>query len=128
MKEVILPSGAKLLITLPPFDVSKALYQAVLKELRGLEVRVDMQLGNLWKELFCIGFSSPEIETALWKCFEKCNYNNVRLRKELFESEEARGDYIQICVEVAAENIAPFVKSLSSSVERLSSIAESFRK
>ncbi len=128
MKEVKLPSGSVLLIGLPPFDVSKKLYQAVLKELRGLEIKVDMQMGNLWKELFCIGFSSPEIEEALWKCFDKCTIDDRRIFKDSFEKAEARADYMSVCVEVAAENIAPFVKSLSSSVETLSRIAEGFRK
>ena len=34
MKEVKLPSGAVLIIRLSPFSDSKALYQAVLKELQ----------------------------------------------------------------------------------------------
>lgn len=116
MKEVKLPSGAVLKITPSPFAVSKALYQAVLREAKGISVSAKTELGNVFKDLFCTGFSSPEIEVCLWKCFERCTYNSgngdIKIDENTFEPVNAREDYTPVCMEVARENILPFGKSL----------------
>lgn len=113
MREVELPSGATLKITCAEFVVSKALYQAVIKELRGVKGE---KVEDLLKEVFCAGFSSPEIEACLWECFKRCMYNsgagNLQITTDTFEPVERRDDYMKVCVEVAKENILPFVKSL----------------
>lgn len=113
-KIVKLPSGAELRITLAPFADSKALYQAVLEELKSLKLNEEDDIGaNLIKDLFCVGFSSKKIESALNKCFERVTYNDLKISSDTWEPIEARDDYMKACMEVAKENILPFVKSLS---------------
>ncbi len=128
MREVKLPSGAVLKITPSPFADAKALYQALLREARGLEFSPKMEIQTLYKDLFCIGFSSPEIEASLWKCFERCIYNSgkgdLKIDKDTFEPITAREDYMSVCVEVAKENVLPFAKSLYAEFQRALAMTE----
>ncbi len=81
MSDVIdLPSGAKLKVTPAPFKDAKALYQACLEELKGLNLDPKQEIdANFFKGLFCVGFSSQKIEAALYKCFQRCTYNGNRI-------------------------------------------------
>lgn len=116
MKEVKLPSGAKLSIGLPPFEDSKALYQAFLKEIKTIAIAGKTEMASFYKDLVCVGFSSKEIEACLWECFKHCTYDSgkspLKIDKDTFEPVTAREDYLTVCMEVAKENIAPFGKSL----------------
>lgn len=129
MVELKLPSGATLKITPSPFAESKALYQAFLKEARGVKFNSKTEMVEVYKELFCLGFSTPEIEKCLWKCFERCTYNagngDLKIDASTFEPVGAREDYTQVCTEVAKENILPFVKSLYAEYQRISAMIES---
>lgn len=121
MKEIDLPSGAKLKITLAPFADAKALYQAVLEEFKQIEFNSHVDMSNLFKNIACYGFSSRKIEYCLENCFKRCTYNSgkgdLKIDKDSFESVESRGDYIHICIAIAEENIAPFLKSLFAQYE-----------
>lgn len=112
MDEITLPSGARLKITLAPFLDAKALYQAILEELKGVPFSTQRELGEVIKDIVCIGFSSPKIEKALNKCFERVTYNDLKIDKDTFEPAEARGDYMSVMIEVTKANIEPFLKSL----------------
>ena len=118
MREVDLPSGAKLQINVSPFATSKALYQAILSELSNISFSSTLEVGSLLKNIFCIGFSSQKIESCLLECFKKCLYKQhgtadfLRIDNQTFEPEETRSDYLKVCVEVARDNINPFMKSL----------------
>jgi len=117
MSDVIdLPSGAKLKVTPAPFKDAKALYQACLEELKGLNLDPKQEIdANFFKGLFCVGFSSQKIEAALYKCFQRCTYNGNRIVDDsIFEDVDARDDYFMVCFEVAKANIMPFTKSLSA--------------
>lgn len=121
MKEVVLPSGAKLKIQLALFADSKALYQALLEEARGIKLDPEAEVdANFFKDIFCVGFSSKKVEACINKCMEKVLYNDMKVAADTFEPEEARGDYIQAIFEVAQENVQPFTKSLSASFGALS--------
>lgn len=115
-KEVTLPSGAKLKIGLAPFAEAKALYQALLRELRVIPFSAKTDMAGLYKDLFCAGFASDEVEKALWVCFKRCQYcdkrGDLKIDDQTFEPVEAREDYLTACMEVAKENTLPFVKSL----------------
>lgn len=128
MKEVKLPSGAVLKITLSPFKEAKALYQAILKEAKSVGVSKDMDVVALYKELFCVGFSSEEVEKHMWVCFQRCTYNSgkgdLRIDESTFEPLEARADYMQVCIEVMKENVLPFVKSLYAEYQRIIATSE----
>jgi hypothetical protein len=108
-----LPSGAELLINIAPFADAKALYQALFEELKGVKLDAEMDIGpDLIKDLFCIGFSSKKVESALAACMKRSAYNGLKITDETWEPTEAREDYWQACIEVARANIAPFAKSL----------------
>jgi len=113
MIEKIMPSGAVLKITPAPFAEAKALYQAVLEELRGVNLDPNAEIDtNLFKDIFCVGLSSKKIETALAACMKRATYKDLKIDDQTFEPLEARQDYVLVCFEVAKENIAPFAKSL----------------
>lgn len=113
MKETKLPSGAILKIQLAPFADSRALYQAILEEARGLKLDMSADVdGNFYKDIFCVGFSSKKIEACVWKCIERCLYNDLKMNLDTFEPEEARADYAVVLFEVTKENVSPFTKDL----------------
>lgn len=113
MKDVELPSGAVLKIQVGSFAESKALYQAFLEEVRGIQLMASAEIMNVFKDLACAAFSSKKIEAAMEPCLKRCLYNDGKIDKNTFEPTEAREDYMAVCVEVARENITPFLKSLS---------------
>ena len=120
-EDITLPSGAKLKITLSPFAVSKALYQACLEELKSLKLDPNAEVDlNLFKDLFCAGFSSKRIEQCLDECMKRVHYNDRKITPETFEPAEAREDYLQVCLEVALTNIRPFMKNLGQLSGRIS--------
>jgi hypothetical protein len=112
MKEVKLPSGAVLKIGLAPFEAARSLYQAVLEEAKSVMISSSTEMASVYKDLFCLGFSSKKIENCLWECLKNCLYNDLRIDAKTFEPVTARNDYMTVCMEVAKENIHPFVKSL----------------
>jgi len=116
MREVKLASGATLKINASPFKVAKDLYQAVLRELQGIPIATGTELPEMLKMFFCAGFSSPAVEACLNKCFERCTYDygkgDLKITEDSFEPVKNREDYLKVCLEVAKENINPFVNSL----------------
>lgn len=129
MKEVKLPSGATLKIHPAPFKEAKALYMAILKEAKGIHIDSKTEMAEIYKNLFCTGFSSEDIERPLWVCLGRCQYDGgkgaLKIDADTFEPLEARDDYMQVCMEVAKENILPFVKSLYAEYKRMLAMTES---
>lgn len=115
-REIKLPSGATLKVTPAPFGDAKALYQALLREMKAIEIGPQSNMQDMFKSAFCIGLSSPEIERCLWDCMKRCTYNggagDLKIDAETFEPVERRDDYIKVCVEVGRENVIPFANSL----------------
>lgn len=111
-----MPSGATLHVAAAPFAEAKALYQAVLSEIKMVSLAADGQLQNLIKDVFCLGFSSKLIDACLWPCLQICTYDSgaggLKVDKDTFEPVKNRQDYIHVCMEVAKENIGPFANSL----------------
>jgi len=115
MRTVSLPSGAELTVNVAPFKDSKNLFQAFLKEWKGLDVSNALKNGGL--AMFSSAFSSAEVERALWPCISRCLYKGEKITADSFEAEETRGDYIPLCLEVVQDNILPFTRSLFSESE-----------
>lgn len=132
MRSVKLPSGAELKVYPAPFIDAKNLYQALLRELRIVQIDSKAEVANLFKELFCIGFSSPDIEAYVWECLKRCTYNNgkgdLKIDKDTFEDVKSRQDYIPVCVEVVKENVDPFMKSLYVEYAQYIAMAEKTQK
>jgi hypothetical protein len=116
LEPIKLPSGAILKIQVAEFAVAKALYQAVLEELKSVNVSSQSDLASIFKDLACIGLSSRKIEACLNDCFKRCTIDqgsgDLKIDKDTFEPVERRDDYLTVCVEVAKANIGPFAKSL----------------
>ncbi len=131
MREVKLPSGAVLKIQPAPFAVAKSLYQALLKEMKGIAIGPQSNMQDMFKDAFCIGLSSLEIEACLWECFKRCTYNggagDLKIDDQTFEPVERRDDYVKVCVEVGRENVLPFGKSLYAEYLFAKQTAESTR-
>lgn len=112
-KEVNLPSGSTLKITPGSFDESKELLRVVMEEAKSLKLDMSQEVDfNLFKDIFCVGFSSKKIESALAPCLKRCLIDGLKIDKDTFEAIEKRQDYLEVLFEVAQENIAPFTKSL----------------
>lgn len=117
MRAVSLPSGGVLNVGAAPFADSKALWQALLDELRGVAFNGE-ELQSILKELFCIGFSSQVLEAHIWNCAKKCTIQPSAINSpekvvpDYFEAVERRQDFVTVCSEVVKENVTPFVKAL----------------
>lgn len=118
LKEINLPSGAKLKITLSSFAVSKALYQAILEEMKAIRIAGQDDVAQAIKDIFCTSFSSKKVEACLLECMKKVTYNDLKVDDSTFEPEEARQDYMTVCMEVAKENVLPFTKNLFAEYSR----------
>lgn len=125
-EEVVLPSGAKLEMTLAPFSESEDLFSCFADCLK--KVNVDMNadaedLGthlNSLKEVFLNCLTSKELKSSLLRCLKRCSYNKRRITDwEIFEDVEARQDYLSVCWEVSRFNLAPFTKNLFSKFNQL---------
>lgn len=128
-KIVELPSKAVLKLQLSSFAVSKALWQSMMEEGRTLNLDMNAEIdGNLFKDIFCVALSSRKIESAVWKCLEKCTINDIRITEDTFEPEEFRDDYLTVMFEVAKENILPFTKSLYAKYGHLLGMIKSSQK
>lgn len=112
MKSVTLPTGAKLDISVSDFVVSKALYQAVCEEAKGVQIDSMDSVLNLSKDAICSLLCSKKVEIALEACMKRVAYNGKKIDSDTWEPVKAREDYLYACFEVAKENIEPFSKPL----------------
>lgn len=128
MKEVKLPSGAILGVTVGSFSESEALFNAFLEEVKHVKFANDDSMINLSKELFCAVLPSQKIKKALAPCMKRVTVDSgngpLRVDDSTFESQEMRADYIPSVIEVMAENISPFLKSLFAQSETLFEIIQ----
>ncbi len=115
-KEIKLGSGAVLRIQPATFEVARELFEALLAELKAIRIRKNAEVSDLFKDLFCIGFSAPRIKQALAECMKRCTYNcgqgDMKIDKDTFEPVANRVDYLRVCMEVAKENVNPFGSDL----------------
>jgi hypothetical protein len=132
--ETQLTSGAKLTVAMAPFEDAIALYDAILKTIRGSQVSpevLDTDIGNPMEmlrgnaALFTLAIdkgialvTSQEVRQALFRCFLKATYNNRAIDKDLFDdpkiAEQAREDMAEMSKHVAILNCKPFWKGTFS--------------
>ncbi len=126
MIEHKLDSGKLLKITPAPFSDSKAVYQALLKEIKTLKLDADADIDvNLYKDLFCVALGSDELEKAIWKCMERCIYDGHKITHDTFEDVSAREDYLEVLLVVGKSNVEPFMKAL---MQKSSHLLEMMKK
>ncbi len=128
LKEVQLPSGAVLKVAPAPFAIARDLYQAILREMRGVTFATDGEVGGWIKDLFCASFSSKEIERILQECMKRCLYNDSKFTDQTFEPIEAREDYVKVLAQVTMENVLPFMKSLFAEYSVAIAMTKSIQK
>jgi len=124
-----LPSGAVLELQMADFKSANRLRKAVLRELQG--VKVDLDLGSLdlsadietlagtnlntIKNLICQVAGSDAIETEFFACAARCLYNNAKITEQTFEDPKSREDFIPVAMEVIKFTLRPFFKGLDLS-------------
>ncbi len=114
MSDVTLPSGAILHITLADFEDADALQTAILQAARAMPITADLADANIMvlKDAVIAAATSPDVKTALWKCFERSTWNSNKITKALMndpaQAEKIRGDYYVMAWEVIKANCAPF--------------------
>ena len=130
MKNVPLASGATLGFQMARFDVGMNLFNVTFKEMIGVPFGSQgadfdfaelfkMDVGQL-KDLVLKVITSDKVQEAIWKCMETCTYQSLndqvglKINRNTFESEEARGDFFLVAWEVATLNLFPFFKNLKS--------------
>lgn len=120
MREVTLPSGAILKVNPAPFTDAKSLYKAILAEAKDIKIDSKTELASIFKDIFCSSFASDVVESKLWPCMRRCLYNDLKVEESTFEPEKSREDFTQVCMEVAKENVSPFLKNLYAAYSMLS--------
>lgn len=134
MKEITLKSGAVLKIGATPFDVSKCLFQAVVKSLKNVEISKDVNsYEGFVAALIGAELSDSEVEKWIWACLSRCTYNNagkadLKIESAMFEDDKAREDFIDVCIEVGQENLRPFMKGLYLALPHLTEMIENIQK
>jgi hypothetical protein len=127
----VLESGALLDLSICSFAEGNRLMKAVAKEIKNTQISLGakgqmgdflkLQVGddalNTIKNLVTGLLASDEIEAALWPCIERGTYDGVHIKKDIFEDEKVRADYIPILKEALVYNLSPFFKSLKSLVK-----------
>jgi len=123
MNEILLKSGAVLVVNMAPFSSSNKLLKVIMRELK----TVDLELENLdlakiasqdintLKNAVCQLLSSDALEQAVFECMGKCTYNGSRIVKDTFEPDDARQDYLPCAWEVIKANLRPFFSGLDLS-------------
>jgi hypothetical protein len=127
--EKILDSGAVLNLTMCSFAEGNRLMKAVARELKATSINLGFQ-GKDLKDLFKLQvgdetlntiknlvtglLASDEIEAALWPCIERGTYNGVHIKRDIFEDEKVRTDYIAVLKEALIFNLTPFSSGLVS--------------
>lgn len=122
--ELILDSGAKLVITVAPFQDAHGLLKAILRSVKGTDIanvdipdslekmRNNLQaLSPLIDKVLSIA-TSDDVEVALFKCFQRVSYNDLKITRDLLDDpkigDQLRQDYYTICYRVIEENCKPF--------------------
>ena len=119
--KVSLPSGAVLEMTLAPFLEGEKLFSATAQCLKAVkidgETKVDDVTSNInsLKNAFLECLTNKEMKDSILGCLKRCTYNGQRITSwDIFDSLEAREDYLSVCWEVCKFNLAPFTKNLIS--------------
>lgn len=117
-----LPSGAVLVIQSAPWAEAHRLYKAVM----GVIAKTTFSKEDL-VSFFAKLSIDESIETALWPCFGRATYNNVKITSDLFETNDAaQADFLILQKEVLAFNLAPFLGSLSSLLSGVGNLSDIF--
>ena len=124
-----LKSGEILKILDTDFETSNALFKAVIKSLKSIDI--DDSVKNL--EAFTgalIGaqLSDDSVEKAMWGCLACCLYKGAKIVPSVFNDFKAREDFIEICLEVGQENLRPFMNGLYVGLPRITQMIANIQR
>lgn len=113
VKVVINPAGLD-----KAFKLKSVVEKAILKQ--GIKlVDVLSEESISYEQLFNLAMaidSDVEVFDACFDCMEKSIYNNIKITKDVFEDETARGDLYEVLFYCLKVNVYPFFKHLLSSL------------
>jgi hypothetical protein len=104
-----LKSGNDLEVWPSKFDDGFNLLQVVSQEFSAL----DLSKGTV-EGLSMQLMASRTLSDAMWPCLGQATYKGERINKTMFESMEARKDFIEIVKEVLVFNLGPFSENVAS--------------
>lgn len=118
-----LDSGAKLHVTVAPFQDAKALSKALIKSVGGVPLSdnlMNMDM-SVFKDILVNAATSDEVESALVRCMERATYNGIKVNNGLFDDptmgDNARKDYFLICTKIVEVNCLPFFEQALSKLK-----------
>lgn len=111
-------------VTLNPASLDKAfklkslVEKALLKQ--GIKIFDILEKGDIsYEDLFNLAMavdSDVEVFNACFECMDKSIYKDVKITKDVFEDESARGDLYEVLFYCLKVNVYPFFKHLLSSL------------
>lgn len=114
-------SGIKVVLNPASLDKAFKLKALVEKALLKQSINVFDVLGQdeiSYEDLFSLAMaidSDIEVFDACFECMDKSIYNNLKITKEVFEDESARGDLYEVLFYCLKVNVYPFFRHLLSS-------------
>jgi hypothetical protein len=123
-KSFITESGkADVVINTAPLRDVFELKNAIAREIASTGMKIDFgsDLASLISAFLLVD-SSPKVYAALLTCLSRCTYNGDAIKETVFEDEAARGDYYEVVMACAEENLRPFFKGLASRLNGMSSL------
>lgn len=121
VKVVINPAGLD-----KAFKLKSVVEKAILKQgIKLIDVLSEESIS--YEQLFNLAMaidSDIEVFDACFDCMEKSIYNNIKITKDVFEDETARGDLYEVLFYCLKVNVYPFFKHLLSSLGTSSVQAE----
>lgn len=117
--------GNNVKVTIAPSSLNKAfklksvVEKAIIKQ--GMNIFDILGKGELlYEDAISIAMaidSDEEVFNACFDCLDKSIYNGIKITKDVFEDEAARGDLYEVLFYCLKVNIYPFFKSLLSSLK-----------
>lgn len=107
-------TGAKIVINPCSFQEAFRLKSAIQKALLRNNVSLEAALEQDITSLILAIDSDEEILERMFDCLKKSTYDGIKITKDTFEDESARGDLYDIFFQCLKVNIYPFFKPLLS--------------
>lgn len=79
--------------------------------------KVDFAMFSSLSKYIMIIDSDENVHKSIFKCLERCLYNDLKITEETFEPIKARADYYEIIIACIKENLSPFLKTLFSKLK-----------
>lgn len=99
------------------FKLKSLVEKALLKQ--GIKIFDILEKGDIsYEDLFNLAMavdSDVEVFDACFECMDKSIYKDVKITKDVFEDESARGDLYEVLFYCLKVNVYPFFKHLLSS-------------